>query len=197
MAIQFAKKSFGLNVIGIDARDEGLALSKEMGADVVVDVRKGKEAMVEEVQKASGPGVHAVLELSGHPSAAETGSLVTRNHARFVQVAIVSILASEDRRMKYGQRLMMHQADKLPVDVLPLIFKDLTICASFMASQVETEEMLNAVVDHDVHVENNVFHGLNEIPRAVEMLKKAEYRGKACFVVDKDAVGILPGDGRV
>jgi D-arabinose 1-dehydrogenase-like Zn-dependent alcohol dehydrogenase len=78
-----------------------------------------------------------------------------------------------------------------------LIFKDLTISGSFMASQQETEEMLHAVVDQDVKVVNNIFHGLNEIPRAVEMLKKAEYRGKACFVVDKDAVGVEPGNGYV
>ncbi|KAK5167722.1 uncharacterized protein LTR77_007421 [Saxophila tyrrhenica] len=176
LAIQFARKSFGLKVVGVDARDEGLALSREMGADLVVDARKGRDAMVEEVQKVAGPGVDAVLELSGHPSAAETGAAITRNHARFVQVAI---------------------ADKLPVDVLQLIFKDLTISSSFMASQAETEAMLHAVVDHNVHVENNIFRGLDEIPRAVEMLKKAEYRGKACFVVDKDAVGVVPGDGRV
>jgi alcohol dehydrogenase, propanol-preferring len=66
-----------------------------------------------------------------------------------------------------------------------------------MASQQETEDMLNAVVKYNIHVENNVFRGLDEIPRAVEMLKKAEYRGKACFIVDKDAVGVEPGDGRV
>jgi alcohol dehydrogenase, propanol-preferring len=78
-----------------------------------------------------------------------------------------------------------------------MIFKDLRLRSSFMASQQETEDMLNAVVKYNIHVENNVFWGLDEIPRAVEMLKKAEYRGKACFIVDKDAVGVEPGDGRV
>ena len=66
-----------------------------------------------------------------------------------------------------------------------------------MASQQETEEMLNAVVEHNIHVENNVFYGLEEIPKAVEMLRNFQYRGKACFVVDKEAVGVEPGDGRV
>jgi alcohol dehydrogenase, propanol-preferring len=89
LAIQFAKKAFGLKVVGVDARDEGLALSKEMGADLVIDARTGKDAMVKEVQKATGKGVGAVLELSGHPSAADTGGAITKNHATFVQVAIV------------------------------------------------------------------------------------------------------------
>lgn len=66
-----------------------------------------------------------------------------------------------------------------------------------MASQGEVEEMLHAVVEHDIRVENNVFHGLQEIPRAVDMLKNGQYRGKACFVVDENAVGIAPRDGRV
>ena len=66
-----------------------------------------------------------------------------------------------------------------------------------MASQQETEAMLNAVVEHKIHVENNVFDGLKEIPRVVEMLKNVQYRGKAAFVVDESAVGVRPGDGRV
>lgn len=89
LGIQFAKKAFGLKVVGVDARDEGLALTKEMGADLVIDARKGKEAMVEEVNKATEKGVSAVLELSGHPTAAETGGAITRNHGKFIQVAIV------------------------------------------------------------------------------------------------------------
>ena len=41
LGIQFAK-ALGLKVIGVDARDEGLELSKHYGADVVSDARKGK-----------------------------------------------------------------------------------------------------------------------------------------------------------
>ena len=66
-----------------------------------------------------------------------------------------------------------------------------------MASQGETEEMLNMIVEHNIHVENNVFRGLGEIPRVVEMAQNMQYRGKACFIVDKDAVGLEPGNGRM
>lgn len=41
LAIQFAKAQ-GLKVIGIDAREEGMELSKKYGAEVIVDVRKGR-----------------------------------------------------------------------------------------------------------------------------------------------------------
>jgi propanol-preferring alcohol dehydrogenase len=92
LAIQFARKAKGLKVVAVDARDDGLALSKEMGADVVLDAREGKEKVVEEVQKATGKqkGVDATIELSGHPTAAEMGAAITRQHGRLVQVAIVS-----------------------------------------------------------------------------------------------------------
>lgn len=66
-----------------------------------------------------------------------------------------------------------------------------------MASQKETEEMLHAVVKHKIHVENNIFDGLAVIPKVVEMLQNVQYRGKAAIVVDENAVGVRPGDGRV
>lgn len=50
LGIQFAR-ALGLNVVGVDARDEGFAMSKENGAHVVVDARKGKDSVVAEVQK--------------------------------------------------------------------------------------------------------------------------------------------------
>lgn len=66
-----------------------------------------------------------------------------------------------------------------------------------MASQQQTEAMLNAVVEHNMHVENNIFDGLDEIPRVVKMLQDVQYRGKAAIIVDDKAVGVRPGDGRI
>lgn len=77
------------------------------------------------------------------------------------------------------------------------VYHDIHFSGSFMASQKETAATLNAVVEHKIHVENNVFDGLEEIPRVVEMLQKKQYRGKATFVVDENAVGIRPGKGWV
>lgn len=66
-----------------------------------------------------------------------------------------------------------------------------------MASQAEIQEMLYAYLEHGVKLENNIFHGIKEIPRAVEMLKNAEYRGKACIVVDEEAPGVLPDSSHI
>ena len=97
LGIQFARKAKGLKVVAIDARDDGLNLSREMGADLVVDARKGKDAMIEEIQAATnGKGVDATLELSGHPSAAENSAAITKRHGRVIQVAIVSLRYDQD-----------------------------------------------------------------------------------------------------
>jgi len=94
LGIQFAK-ALGLKVVGIDARDEGLELTKEAGADVVVDVRKGQAQVVEEVQKITdGKGVDATVNLSDAQSAAATACAVTKMHGLVVQVAQVRVPAT-------------------------------------------------------------------------------------------------------
>lgn len=80
LGVQFGK-ALGLQVIAIDARDEGLSLAKECGADVVIDARAGKEKVVEQVQKVTGgQGADATLNVSDHDSAAATGAAVTKMH---------------------------------------------------------------------------------------------------------------------
>ena len=66
-----------------------------------------------------------------------------------------------------------------------------------MASQAEIQEMLYAVVEHNIKLENDVFHGFREIPRAVETLNNGQYREKACIVVDEVAPGVLPDGDRM
>jgi alcohol dehydrogenase, propanol-preferring len=49
LGLQMAKAK-GIDVIGVDARDEGIELSKKVGCQHVFDVRKGKAAVVKEVR---------------------------------------------------------------------------------------------------------------------------------------------------
>lgn len=91
LAIQFARKVWGLRVVGVDARDAALDLSREAGADLVVDARAGKESMVEEVFKATVQGCDATIELSGHPTAVDSSAAMTKQHGQVIQVAVVSI----------------------------------------------------------------------------------------------------------
>ena len=90
LGCRFAK-ALGLVVVGVDARDEGLRLAKEAGADVVVDARMEKEKVVEDVRKATnGMGVDATITVSDGPTAAALACAITRMHGTMVQIAQVS-----------------------------------------------------------------------------------------------------------
>lgn len=91
LGIKFAKAK-GLKVIGVDARDNGLALSREAGADVVIDARKGKAHIAEKAMRATGGrGVGGTVNVSDAKSAAATSAAITRMHGIVVQIALVSL----------------------------------------------------------------------------------------------------------
>jgi propanol-preferring alcohol dehydrogenase len=91
LGIQFAKAK-GLKVIGTDAREDGLALSREVGADLVLDARMGKEEVVRRVFTATGgKGVDATITTSDAKAAVATACGMTRRHGTMVYVPVVSI----------------------------------------------------------------------------------------------------------
>lgn len=45
--------------------------------------------------------------------------------------------------------------------------------------------MLRCVVEHNIKVEKKIFHGLVQVPTAVEMLQNGAYRGKGVIIVDE------------
>lgn len=109
LGIQFAK-ALGLYVIAIDARDSGLQLAEQCGADTVVDARLGKEKVVEEVKKVTqNLGAEATLNFSDHETSAATAAAVTRNHGVMIQMA---------------------QPENVSVPFMELIFRDIRIHGS-------------------------------------------------------------------
>lgn len=106
LAIQFGK-AMGLKVIGIDARDEGLALAKEHNPDLLLDARKGDAHLVEEIKKFTGKGgVDAAINLADAPQAAGTACAISKQHGLLVQISqvIFHVLVS------LGSRLILRTA---------------------------------------------------------------------------------------
>lgn len=94
LAVQIAKV-LDLKVIGVDARDPGLELSKKAGADLVLDARKPKKEIVKQAMDfTGGDGCDATVNFSDHETAAELACAITKMHARMVQVAQVRQLAN-------------------------------------------------------------------------------------------------------
>ncbi|KAI9759444.1 MAG: hypothetical protein M4579_002358 [Chaenotheca gracillima] len=166
LGVQFAK-ALGLQVVGVDARDEGIELSKSCGADVVVDARGGKEATVKSVHDVTdGNGVDATVNVSDADSAAGLACAITKMHGLMVQIA---------------------QPDNVSIPFPELIFRDVRVQGSLISSRGQAQRMLELVAEHDIHVKTNVFHGIKEIPKLIELAHSGKMAGKGVVVVDENA----------
>ncbi|KAI2466113.1 GroES-like protein [Annulohypoxylon bovei var. microspora] len=173
LGVQFAK-GLGVNVIGVDARDEGLKISAGMGADVVLDARKAKGEVVAEVQKATGgQGVHAAIVLADAPSATALAAAATRMHGTVVQIA-------------------------QPQNVAELVFRDVRLRGSLLCSPAESRDMVRFIAgqkikereegEGGIRVETTTFEGLEKIDEVLELVGDGRIRGKAVVVVDRGQV---------
>ncbi|KAH0425261.1 alcohol dehydrogenase GroES-like domain-containing protein [Colletotrichum camelliae] len=165
LAVQMAK-ALGLRVIGIEARDEGLELTRRSGADVVVDARKGIAEVVAEVQTATG-GVLADATVNLADAAAGLACAVTKMHGTMHQLA---------------------QPAEVKIPFLELMMRDITVRGSLTCSRGETETMLEHIAEHGIKLESNVFHGLDKIYEALELVNSGKISGKAVIVVDEEQV---------
>ncbi|CZT42734.1 related to alcohol dehydrogenase [Rhynchosporium secalis] len=167
LGVQFAI-ALGLKVIAIDARDEGLSLAKECGADFIIDARQDKESIVNEVKKAnSGKLANATLNVSDHESAATTSAAITKMHGVLVQIA---------------------QPTNVSVPFAELIFRDIRIHGSLTSSRGECQKMLKIASENKINVRTNPFYGIKEIPKAVELAHSGKMQGKPVIIIDNGAI---------
>ncbi|KAF9871499.1 alcohol dehydrogenase GroES-like domain-containing protein [Colletotrichum karsti] len=163
LGIQMAK-ALGLRVIGIEARDEGLQLSRKYGADVVLDARKGNAGVVAELQEATG-GVLADATINLADSAAGLACAVTKMHGTMHQLA---------------------QPAEVKIPFMELMLRDITVRGSLTCSKGETEAMAEHIAKHGIRLENNVYRGLDEIFNAVELVHSGTISGKAVIIIDEE-----------
>lgn len=186
LGIQFAK-ALGLKVVGIDARDEGLRLARETGADVVVDARKGKEAVVEEVQGVTaGAGADATVTIADARDAAALACAVTRVHGVMIQIAQVS----DERENAWWSCAYFYflQPDEVAVPFRELVFRDIKIHGSLICSPAEARQMMKVVSEDGISVKTNPFQGLAEIPKLVELAHSEKMAGKGIVIVDPQQI---------
>lgn len=176
LAVQFAKK-LGMNVIGIDAKDAGLELTRKAGADGTVDVREGVDAVIRQVhqiigQREAGRGsdlCDAVLNLSDAKSAVRTSMMVTKAHGLVVQVA---------------------QPDQVEFPFQGMIFRDIRIMGSNLSSREELQELVGFVVANDIEMHLRTYHELESLTRMYEDVGSGLVAGKCVVVIDNTQVNI-------
>ncbi|KAI1780335.1 GroES-like protein [Hypoxylon cercidicola] len=170
LAVQFARAR-GLRVAAVDARDGALGLARECGADVVVDARRGGEAVVEEVRGATGgEGAHASLVLSDAAEATALAAAGTRAHGTLVQVA---------------------QPEEVRLPFREVVFRDVRVRGSLLCSPAESRDMVRFIAERGgagegggIRVETVAFEGLEKIGELLRFVGSGELRGKAVVVVD-------------
>ena len=167
LGVQFAKAQ-GLKVIGVDARDEGLSLTKQYGADLVVDARKGKEANVKEIQDVTnGQGADATITLSDADTAAALACAVTKMHGLMIQIA---------------------QPDEVKIPFAEFVFRDIKVHGSLICSAEQSKSMLKCIAEKGVTVKTNAFNGLDKIEELVSLAHGGKMQGKAVIVVDPEQI---------
>lgn len=169
LAIQIAKKQ-GINVVGIEARDVALELTRKAGA-AAVDVRPGKDVMVQQIRsligsRGAGKGddlCDATIVLSDAEPALETGMIITKGHGLVVEVA-------QPKRVNFPFEEM--------------IFRDIRVMGSNLSSRAELADLVNFVVDQNVAVETTVFRGLQSLRQVYELSESGASAGKVVVVID-------------
>lgn len=166
LAIQFAH-ALGRKVIAVDARDEGLEVARNEGAELVLDARDGIEKVAKLASESVSGGVGATVNVSDARSAAALACAVTRLHGRMIQIA---------------------QPEEVIIPFQELIFRDIHVEGSLVCSPAEMRSMLELVAKHNVHVVKNVFTGLNRIFDLVDLAHSGKMKGKGVIVVDRETV---------
>ncbi|KKY36419.1 putative zinc binding dehydrogenase [Diaporthe ampelina] len=158
---------------GIDARDDGLQLSEALGADVVIDARKGQEAVVKQVHEATrdanpgDPGVDATVTLSDASTAAALGCAITKKHATMVQIA---------------------QPKDVVIPFQEFVFRDIRVKGSVVSSPEESNAMVRFIADAGIKVKTDIFYGLDQIENLVDKVHSGKIQGKAVIVIDKEQI---------
>ncbi|KIY02272.1 uncharacterized protein Z520_02410 [Fonsecaea multimorphosa CBS 102226] len=166
LGVQFALAK-GINVIAIDARDEGLKLCTKVGAKHIIDARNGLDSVVAELRDLTGGrGADATINVSAHRTSARLACAVTKMHGVVVQTA-----GPED----------------LSISAFDLIFRDIRIKGSLLAGREGTLEMLSQYEKRRLKVEINLFYGLDQVPVMLEALHSGKMMGKAVCIVDREA----------
>ncbi|VUC25639.1 unnamed protein product [Clonostachys rosea] len=167
LGVQFAK-AMGLRVVGVDARDEGLELSRQYGADLVLDSRKGKDEIVKAVQEVTrGLGSDGAIVITDAADATAIAAAAIKMHGTVIQIAL---------------------SDPITIPFHDVIFRDVRVKGSLIASPGESKEMLDFIAKHGITVKACPFNGLDSIEELLHHVHSGKLQGKAMIVVDPDQI---------
>ncbi|AKO50979.1 zinc-dependent alcohol dehydrogenase [Mycoplasmopsis bovis] len=163
MAIQYAK-AMGLRPIGVDLQDEKCELALKSGAEYAFNSAKDPK-FIEKIIEVTGGGVHAVVNTSVHPSAAEQGMDMLRRGGRQVLVG----LPAKDK----------HGKDDFKVSIFWSVLLERELAGSIVGTRQDLAEALEYAAEGKVKSEVTKVVKLEEVADIFEKLQKGEFLGRA------------------
>lgn len=82
--------------------------------------------------------------------------------------------------------IQVAQPERVSIAFQQLIFRDIQVKGSLIADKDDSQQMLDDVSKYNIKVETNLFYGLDEVPKMVELAHSGKMRGKAICVIDDD-----------
>lgn len=161
LGLQFAK-AMGFRTIAVDNRPAGRDLAMAMAneslkPDLVVDSGAAAEASARIYDFTSGEGVGAAVVC--------TDSLAA------------NAWALRTLRVRGTLGVLGLPADQWRFDADIMVFRELSICATYVAGREATERMLKVVGENGIESELTVMN-FADIPGIVEAYKAADFRGR-------------------
>lgn len=163
MAIQYAK-AMGLRPIGVDLQDEKCELALKSGAEYAFNSAKDPK-FIEKIIEVTGGGVHAVVNTSVHPSAAEQGMDMLRRGGRQILVG----LPAKDK----------HGKDDFKVSIFWSVLLERELAGSIVGTRQDLAEALEYAAEGKVKSEVTKVVKLEEVADIFEKLQKGEFLGRA------------------
>ncbi|EOD52857.1 putative alcohol dehydrogenase protein [Neofusicoccum parvum UCRNP2] len=74
--------------------------------------------------------------------------------------------------------------DEVSVPFRELVFRDIKIHGSLICGPEEARQMMKVVSENGISVKTNPVHGLNEIPKLLELARSGKMSGKGIVIVD-------------
>lgn len=160
LAVQYAK-AMGLRVLGIDGGAGKEELFKSLGGEVFIDFTKSKN-MVEEIQKATQGGPHAVINVSVSEAAISMSTQYVRATGTVVLVGLPANAYVKS-------------------EVFSHVIKSINIKGSYVGNRADTREAIDFFARGLVKSPIKII-GLSELPSVYSMMESGSILGR--YVVD-------------
>ena len=67
-----------------------------------------------------------------------------------------------------------------------MIFRDIRVQGSLLASRAQAQRMLEVVAEHGIKIRSNAFLGLGEIPKLIELAHCGKMAGKGLIMIGSE-----------